>query len=362
MKKLYLAVTNDLTYDQRMHRICGSLAKEYEVVLIGRALKHSLPLKQYPFQQVRLRCWFTKGSLFYAEYNLRLFLYLLFQRVDGICAIDLDTILPCYFVSVIKGAKRFYDAHELFTEMKEVVQRPVVQKIWLGIERFAVPRYKYCYTVGDGLAAEFSKRYKKTFSVIRNVSLKRQPTLDQKPEPFLLYQGAVNEGRGFEQVIPAMRSISIPLVICGDGNFMPELKKLLAKYGVGDKVVLKGMTEPDALWHTTQAAHVGINFTEAEGLNQYLCLPNKFFDYIQAGVPQVTNNYPEYRRINSEYEVAVLIDELVPEKIAEAVNSLLTDTEMYNRLGQNARQAANHLHWEREEAKLLAIYRRALHE
>ncbi|MEM9023155.1 MAG: glycosyltransferase, partial [Bacteroidota bacterium] len=88
-------MTNDLVFDQRMSRICTSLAKAgYAVTLVGRERKGSEPLREKPFQQVRLRCFWEKGKLFYLEYNLRLFVYLLRNRFDILCAIDLDTILP----------------------------------------------------------------------------------------------------------------------------------------------------------------------------------------------------------------------------------------------------------------------------
>jgi hypothetical protein len=56
--------------------------------------------------------------------------YLLFKKADAVCAIDLDTILPFYFISKLKRIPRVYDAHELFCEMKEVVTRPLVYKVW----------------------------------------------------------------------------------------------------------------------------------------------------------------------------------------------------------------------------------------
>src|SRR5450432_542599 len=100
---IYFTVTNDLTYDQRMIRICTSLANAgYKIMLTGRKMKGSIPLIEQPFQQKRIRCLFERGKLFYAEYNLRLFFYLLFKKADCICAIDLDTILPCYFISKLK--------------------------------------------------------------------------------------------------------------------------------------------------------------------------------------------------------------------------------------------------------------------
>lgn len=158
MKRLVFTVTNDLSYDQRMIRICSSLASTgYDVLLVGRKLKDSPELIRIGFHQKRLRCLSTKGKSFYIEYNLRLFFFLLFRKADLVCAVDLDTILPCYFVSRLKGIKRVYDAHELFCEMKEIVSRPFIYKIWKRIEQFAVPKFKHGYTVNQILSNEFKK-------------------------------------------------------------------------------------------------------------------------------------------------------------------------------------------------------------
>src|SRR5580700_3758250 len=126
-----------------MHRICNSLANAgYSVRLIGRRLPGSLALRQTKYEQKRLGCLVNKGPLFYAEFNLRLFFYLIFKKIDGLCAIDLDTILPVLLVSKIKRVPRVYDAHELFCEMKEVITRPSIYRRWKRIERFAVPKFK----------------------------------------------------------------------------------------------------------------------------------------------------------------------------------------------------------------------------
>ena len=143
MKRIIFAVTTDLSYDQRMIRICTSLSSNgYLVTLVGRKVNASIPLSQQPFLQKRLSCIFNKGKLFYAEYNLRLFIYLLGQKMHCICAIDLDTIIACYLISKLRNITRVYDAHELFCEMKEIVTRPRVYKIWKNIEKLTVPKFK----------------------------------------------------------------------------------------------------------------------------------------------------------------------------------------------------------------------------
>ena len=359
MKRIYFTVTNDLNFDQRMHRICTSLAQSgFEVVIVGRVLKSSLPLEKKNFRQKRIRCLFNKGFLFYSEYNLRLFLYLLFKKMDGICAIDLDTILPCLFISRIKSVQRIYDAHEYFTELKEVRTRPAVKRIWMFIEKFAVPSFRLGYTVSQGLAEEFRKQYQRDYLVIRNLPVLINDSPVKMEQKFLLYQGAVNEGRGFEYLIPAMKAVNYPLVICGDGNFMEKLKKLIRENKVEEKIELKGMMLPHELRKTALEATLGIGLAEKEGINQFMALPNKFTEYMHAGLPQLTMAYPEYKRINEQFRVAVLLDQLTPPAIADTINSVMENDALLSEMQMNALKARTVFCWQNEEKILVDFYKK----
>ena len=358
MKTIYFAVISDLSFDQRMQRICNSLAqKGYNVVLVGKKTKYSIPLQQQPYKQFRLFCRFTTGKMYYAEFNIKLFLFLLFKKMDAICAVDLDTILPCYYISRLKKIRRVYDAHELFTEMKEIVTRPRIQSFWLQIEKRFVPKFTTAYTVSKSIAEEFRKRYETRFELIRNTpllnSLHVSTHIPNKKS--IIYQGAVNEARGFEYLIPAMQLIDADLYIYGDGNFMAQLQKFIKLYEVEKKVFLMGTKKPDELKKITAGAYIGINLVENIGLNQYYSLANKFFDYIHAGVPQITMNFPEYKNINDAFEVAVLIDELTPQSIADAYLKLCNN-DFYCELKQNCYAAGKVYNWQEEEKKLLNIY------
>ncbi|NCU05495.1 MAG: glycosyltransferase family 4 protein [Chitinophagaceae bacterium] len=362
-----------------MIRICTTLAQQgYTVTLVGRKLKQSAPLQQHLFQQKRLYCRFTKGPLFYAEYNLRLFIWLLFQKTDCICAIDLDTILPCYIASKLKGTKRVYDAHELFCEMKEIVTRPSRYRLWKRIERFAVPNFKHGYTVCEPIAKEFEKMYGVKYEVVRSVPFrtdyksqkpkvkeedtkyKEQEFSNDNPSTFLLYQGAVNEGRSFETLIPAMKQVDAPLHIYGDGNFFQQTQTLIHQQQLEDKVHLKGKLKPAELNGITATAYAGITIFENNGLSNYLSLANRFFDYIQAGVPQLCMDYPSYRKINDEYEIALLIPDTKEETIAEGLTRLLNDKELHERLKANCLRAAAVLNWQEEEKIVINFYKKLL--
>ena len=98
--KIVCTVINDLNYDQRMQRICSSLVSfGHEVKLIGVEKKNSEKLSEQKFLQKRISLFFHTGKLFYLEYNIRFFFILLFTQADVFYGVDLDTILPNYFVS-----------------------------------------------------------------------------------------------------------------------------------------------------------------------------------------------------------------------------------------------------------------------
>ncbi len=361
VKKLVFTVTNNLTCDQRMIRICTSLVnKGFDVTLIGTTGRNDKALTHQPYAQQRIHCVFRKGKLFYIEYNLKLFFTLLRKKADAVCAIDLDTILPVLFASHIKNTVRIYDAHELFSEMKEVITRPRIHKMWLSIEKYAVPKFPHGYTVSGSIVNEFYKRYKVQYELIRNVPVLYPTKKVEKNRKVILYQGAVNEARGLEYLLPAMEKVDAQLWIYGDGNFMQQCREVAQTEKLKDKIFFKGMALPYELKNITAGAYIGINLVEPVGLNQLYSLANKFFDYIHAGIPQLTMNFPEYATINNEYEVAVLTDSLNMDLIAEKLNLLLTDSVLYSKLAQNCHTAAQYFNWQKEEEKLFTFYKTLL--
>lgn len=359
MKKIIFVVTNDLNFDQRMQRICSCLAQNgYNVLLIGRKLKKSKPLQNQSFQQKRISCFFEKGVLFYVEYNLTLFFYLLFEKPDIVCAIDLDTILPILFVSKVKSITRVYDAHELFTEQKEIKSRPFIYTIWKWVERFAVPKFKKGYTVNHFIKNEFEKLYGIKYSVIRNVPQHyKLPTITLQTDKYFIYQGAVNEGRGFENLIPAIKMVNAQLKICGIGNYFEKAKELAIKHQVTDKIIFEGAILPENLRVISTNAYAGIMIFEKYGLNQIQSLANRFFDYIMAGIPQVCINFSEYKKINDQYNIALMIDDIKEGTIATAMNKLLTDTVLYSTLKANCLKAREELNWNFEQQELITFYK-----
>ncbi|MBS1771810.1 MAG: glycosyltransferase [Bacteroidetes bacterium] len=340
-----------------MIRICTTLAENgYDVTIVGFKRKDSKPLIDRPYKQKRLPIIAEQGKLLYIDFWTKLFFFLVFRPVDIYCCIDLDTILPVFFASLIRGKKRVHDAHELFVELKEVISRPGISRMWNAIANYAVPRFPVGYTVGAGIVKELKKRYDVDYGLVRNITVLKPVIIPEKKEKYILYQGAVNVGRRFEQLIPAMQYVNAPLIICGAGNFFEEAKALAKQYGVENKITFKGYVPPDELRNYTLHAWVGITLFEETSLSNRLSLANRFFDYMHNGVPQLCIKYEEYEHVNNEFEVASLIDNPTPEGIAKAINELLTNEAYHNRLEQNCLKAREKYCWQHEAQTLLNIY------
>jgi glycosyltransferase involved in cell wall biosynthesis len=277
--------------------------------------------------------------------------------MDGVIAIDLDTILPVLCVSQLKRIPRIYDAHELFCDMKEVVERPLIRRIWSCIESFSVPKFHWGYTVNHYLSDYFKNNYNRQYSIIRNMAVHKPGLEKNDRESFILYQGAVNEGRCFEVLIPAMRNVQSTLMICGAGNFLEQAKRLVEHYGLKHKITFKGELLPDALRELTRKAKVGITLFEKHSQNNYYSLANRFFDYVQAGTPQLAMNYPAYAELNQIHEVAVLLDEATETSVSVAINRLLEDDSCWNRHHQACLQAATTWNWQHESIELIRFYK-----
>jgi glycosyltransferase involved in cell wall biosynthesis len=358
-----------------MQRICGSLARQgYEVWLVGRQHARSPRLDEQPYRQIRLRPAVQSGKRFYAHFNWLLFQYLtrelrpLNLAQTAICSIDLDTLPAGYFISKKLGVKRVYDAHELFVEMAEVKRRRLVHFIWNAMARFFIPRFPDGYTVNDWVAIEHERRYGVRYAVVRNMpgstiipsSPHFNAYIPPLPPSFILYQGAVNEGRAFPSLFRAMQKVDTPLVVAGEGNFFKQAKDLAGQLGLEKKVLFLGYVKPNSLRAITPKALLGLTLFENSGLNMYYSLANRFFDYVQAGIPQLCMDYPPYRQLNEQHKVAMLVADTEPSTLATALNKMLSDPVLLKNLGDQALQAARLWCWEKEEERLFSFWNRIL--
>lgn len=390
MKHIVLTVTNDLVTDQRVDRSCRALVEAgYRVTLVGRLLPNSGSLGERKYAMHRMRLIFKRSALFYAEYNLRLFLRLMFAKADAFYANDTDTLLACAMAARLRNKKLLFDAHELFPEVPELVGRTKVQNVWKWVEKTCLPRVDAAFTVCGSVAEEYWRRYGVKMTVVRNLpeigsgtELERSCSEGRVGEDLasnlmekwhaeglkiLLYQGAVNVGRGVREVIDAMEWLpNCRLLVAGDGDVRAELQEYASTLAWHESVVFLGRVEPQVLHLLTRKADMGLCLLEDLGMNYRFSLPNRIADFAAAGVPILATDFVEIRRVIETYGTGNLTKPCPHEKqgdsyrfyvkeLSETISdsllywSELSDEEKASRFAQ----AQKELTWDNEKKLLI---------
>ncbi len=363
-----VSVINDLVTDNRVNKTCLTLIEcGFDVILVGRELPGSLPLPNWPFKAIRMRFLFLKGPLFYFFFNLRLFFKLLFKKADLLFANDLDTLWPNYLVSKIRSIPLIYDSHELFCDVPELLNSPTKRKIWQKIESKIVPNLKTCITVNESIAKIFEEKHKVKFYVIRNISdaesnfrprAKKELGIPEDKKMILLQGAGINIDRGAEELIEAMKFVDDAILfIIGSGDVWKILEQKVKTLSLEDKVRLINKIPKKELMHYTYNADLGLSIDKNTNLNYYYSLPNKIFDYIQAGVPILASKLPEIESIVTHYKIGDFIAGHDPQTIAKKLNELLFSQQLKEYKG-NTKAAATELSWANEKQKLKAIFSR----
>jgi len=366
LPRILISATNDLSTDQRIKKICETLyALNFDIVLIGRKLRDSLPLNR-KYRTIRMKLLFKKGILFYAEFNIRLFFQLFFLKKDILLSNDLDTLLPNFLISKIFSKKLVYDSHELFTEVPELIERRGVQKVWLTIEKFIFPKLKNVYTVNSSIANYYSKKYNVSVAVVRNISVKLKNTVIDKElsnnikgnKKMLIMQGSgINRDRGAEEVVEMMQYVeNAVLYIIGGGDVFEKLKTIVEKFNLSNKVTIMNKMAYQELIEYTKIADLGLSLDKGTNLNYEYSLPNKIFDYIQCNIPILATNRKEVAQLIDENNIGFITNTTQPQNLAKITNSIFRNQEVYNQIKNNLTIASEKYTWENESKKIEDIY------
>jgi glycosyltransferase involved in cell wall biosynthesis len=367
-KKVIISVVSDLVTDQRVNRAAITLHNAgYDVVLVGRELNASLELETRPYKTRRFKLWFEKGPLFYLNYNLRLLFYLLFNRADIYLSNDLDTLAANYIASRIKKTEIIYDSHEYFTEVPELINHPFKRSIWMKIENWIFPKLKNVYTVNESIANIYREKYKIDVKVIRNLPFSNNSDLGNVtrqqykiPDSAIafLFQGAgINIDRGAEEAMDAIAEVNnAVLIFIGGGDVIEKLKSVVVNKNLSTKVFFIPKKPMNMLRKYTQLADFGLSLDKATNLNYRYSLPNKLFDYIQAGLPVLATDLVEVRKVIENYQIGMITSSSEPTVLASTMRVMMEDKDRLAQWKKNLTFAASELCWENEQQKLLEIF------
>jgi glycosyltransferase involved in cell wall biosynthesis len=239
----------------------------------------------------------------------------------------------------------------------ELVNRLLVKSIWEKIEQLILPHLTNTITVCKSISDYYNNKYNIQMAVVRNIPIHINP-IELKPKihfpdkKIILYQGAINKGRGLESVMDSMPFVAnAMLIIIGEGDILMELIERSKMLKIEDKVQFIGKISGDKLFKYTPSADIGLCILENKGLNYYYALPNRIFDYLQAGVPVLATRFPEITNIVEKFNTGILIDHYEPLYLANVINNMLNNplnTEHFNSVSKE-------LCWENEEKVLIEV-------
>ena len=377
-KLIVVTVISDLATDYRVHRVCQTLHENgYRVLLTGSLNKMSLPLKARDYQTYRVKTWFRKSFLFYAEFNTRLFFKLFKERASIYLGNDLDVMPATMLIARLKKKPLVYDSHEYFLGVAGLVHKPVRRSIWRFIEIRVFSNLKHMYTVSESIRNLYRKNYHKKLFVVRNLPLKNptEPKLTNEEKDWIasielkipenknliVFQGAgINESRGAEELVYSMLFLDAAdfhLLIVGGGDVIGKIEKIIDQNQLSEKITYVPKVPFTLLSYFTRKAQLGLSIDKPSILNHKYSLPNKLFEYLHAGVPVLASRLFEQERIINHYDVGGFIEDHRPEHIAQKIREIFADPGTLKRWKQNTDLVKEELNWENESKIVLDIFK-----
>ena len=270
-----------------------------------------------------------------------------------------------------------YDMHDLFLDTGGGSRLPGPLRSLLGwYERRLVRDVNLLVTVNLGLATYAREHLRpRSIAVVHNC-VPAWPARDPRPtlirdalgiaptEPVVLYHGLLGGDRGLDTLIQAMLEPGLGrahLVLMGFGPDRDRLRDLAGEPKFENRVHVLDAVPPADLLPWVASADVGVMPNQPRTLNERLSTPNKLFELIAAGLPVVSSDFPERRRIivdDPEGPLGALCDPTDPAAVALAVRSILdlnveAQSDLRRRCARAARERWN---WESEAQALLEGY------
>lgn len=368
-----------VVHDARVIKEATSLASQgHEVRLV--AMRHegdraenmvrNFGLSLFPLQT---RNWPRNPAVWllkYFEFNAKALMRMIDFRADAYHAHDLDTLIPAWLAARFTGAFLVYDAHELYAD------RPVeVPWLWRALERFLIHRADRVIAANEDRAEIMMQRHglRVLPTVLMNCPVRSAPgqvvgrTLRDDLPPhlrksrILLYQGGLSPNRCLESLIQSVPHLDpeVALVFLGSPNAFKDqiLSRLVRELGIENRVAFLKAVDSRDLVDYISTADLGVVIYKNSCLNNYLCAPNKLFDYAMAGLPSLGCDFPPIRRVADRFGTTALFNPEDPASIASAAHSLLRHPRAYVAAKEATRALSLAYSWEQEEEKLAMMYR-----
>jgi len=360
---------SDLRFDYRIFREATSLRQAGHRISIVSTAFSSDPLVGWDEFEIYLipidrnRSLRLLYPLFWKEAG-RLLLGI---EADAYHAHDLDALGPSARAAKRRDRPLVYDSHEFWIEQSSLVNRPIMRSFWSQLEKRLIGRVNHAITVSQSIAHSLEERYGlEHVSVLRNLPLYR-PRIEsdlirqvlhiENERPIVLYQGGFLTENGLQEQIYAAKDFGdAAFVLIGSGPCEDDLKNIVRQNHLEGRVYFIARVPFHELHSYSCSADIGLCLIKGTGKSFYFSLPNKLFEYMMAGLPTLTSNFPEMQRVIDETGAGVTIDPSDISTISQSVCAILADPKQRLQHREAAQQAARRFNWEQEAKTLVQLY------
>ncbi|PMC36608.1 hypothetical protein CJ195_14330 [Bacillus sp. UMB0899] len=267
-----------------------------------------------------------------------------------------------------------FDVHEHYPNaimskkyLKKWLKNPV-RIAYEIIEKISLPTLSgVIYTT-----EEVGERYKKyTSCKIENYPLPEMfpsTSRENKKDEYLLYLGGITAIRGIEELVEGFSHVlklkpDAKLLFVGSfesKSFEEKIHEKVNKLGLKDNIEFKGKVPYQEIERYLSEATIGI-IPYLPVPNHLVCLPNKLFEYMAAGVAVIASDFPHYRKVVESSNSGLLVNPERPQSISKAMITLLENSNLAKEMGGNGEVAfSNKYNWKSEEKKLFSFYQKLL--
>ncbi len=370
MKKIvFISIDPAATSRRLTNQVNSALENKFSVEVITTIINGREAFKDNKDITVNyITLHYNSGVMKFLEYNLKLFLLLFSKKFDLLFCRGLWVMPGVIPHKIFRKFNLIYDAHEYFAGIPNFKTKPVKRAVWLSVESIAIRwQVDTLITVSEPIADKYRKKYPKIgqIHIIRNLPSKIDPEklkkipFSKKREKTVIYSGYLLPGRSLQNIIRSFSYIndqSIKLLIVGEGILKNELYSLTKDLKLENKIAFKAMVPPNEVISVLSIADIGLSLLKADCLNHEYALPNKFFEYIAAGVPVLASSTLTQKTYIEKYKVGSNTNADSPEIIAESISEMLSDETQYKTWQENCFAVAMELNWEKESLKLNKVY------
>lgn len=382
-----MLLQNRYDMDARVKREARTLASRYRVRIVHLCGENQAPGLDVDVdagvevEVDRVELWSRKlprNAIFwvfkYVEFIVRTAWISCRLRPDAYHAHDLPMVIPAYLASKMHEAPIVYDSHELYSETGQ--DPPAIAWIWRQIDKWAVRRARSVIAVNQSRAEVMVDELGSPPPVVvsnypvyqpiegfrgsADSPLRRFVEIELGRDiPIVLYQGIMAPGRELMAIIRAMALVETRAVLVLLGprtDYVGDLIELVTELNLKDRVLYHEGVNSDALPAYTAGADIGVVTYANTPRNNFLCAPNKLFEYCMGGVPVVGCDFPEIARLLDEYAAGERFTSGDPVSIAQAIDRLLADPDRMEEARAMTAAVREKYHWGRAASELYQIY------